>query len=125
MRASAPAGASCRGARYFETPPIVIRGWVGAFSAAVPPSCVTVKVVPPTCTVAVRFWPVLFTSVVKVNDVVEDFSVSHVAAVAAVHVQLGPLVTVTVPELFLPSTIAVDEPSVYVHCEPGCVTATV
>jgi hypothetical protein len=67
----------------------------------------------------------LFTSVVKVNDVVEDFSVSHVAAVAAVHVQLGPLVTVTVPELFLPSTIAVDELSVYVQFEPGCVTATV
>jgi hypothetical protein len=40
-------------------------------------------------------------------------------------VQLGPLVTVTVPELFLPSTIAVDELSVYVQFEPGCVTATV
>jgi hypothetical protein len=75
-----------------------MRGWVGAFSPE-PPNCVTVKIVPPTWIVPIRFAPVVFFCVANVNEVAVDFTVSQVAAVDAVHVQPAVLATSMAPEV--------------------------
>src|SRR5262249_60293947 len=83
--------------RYFSTP-TTMRGWFGAFNPGAP-NCVTVKVVPPTWIVPIRFALLVFFCVMNVNDVAVVFTVSQVAAVDAVHAQPAELVTVVVPEV--------------------------
>ena len=62
--------------------------------------------------VADRFTPVVLACVVKVNDVAVACSVSQVAVVVGVHVQLGSVVTATTPVLIPESTLLIDGLSV-------------